>query len=283
MSSPKTASANEEFQKLIKETEAEFSVFARDVAKLAKALKDAKASKSSWPFKVLTDLTQAANAYGNRAPGPNLKGFAQALHDCLGKYRELFQSEFGKELRDQANTADLTFHVHDAGYFIGPFDVLTDLQKECCGLHYAKAMLVDGLPLNAKEVVAAIEQQSKTLLNVSRNIKSLADEFESVTRVCVARKGQTKPGNLRAELPQLLKEMQFVRKGVYGRPQFVVELATLIKSDENVDGKLGKEFRLETAVIENSKNDSKSVFVPDKLDKGSGEGKYYQAISVIYR
>ena len=81
----------------------------------------------------------------------------------------------------------------------------------------------------------------------------------------------------------MLKEMQIARKRVYERPHFVVELAILIKSDENIDGKLGKEFRLEPAVIENSKNDSKSVFVPDKLDKGSGEGKYYQAISVIYK
>lgn len=83
VSSSKTASANEEFQKLVKETEAELSVFARDVAKLAQALKDAKASRSSWPFKILTELTQATNGYCSRAPGPNLKGFAQALHVCM--------------------------------------------------------------------------------------------------------------------------------------------------------------------------------------------------------
>ena len=64
--------------------------------------------------------------------------------------------------------------------------------------------------------------------------------------------------------------------------RFVVELSHVIRSDQNIDGVWGKTFRLETAVIDNSKNAAKSIFIPDNQSQGFGEGKYYQAITINY-
>jgi len=289
MASPKTSAVEQEFLSKIKSFEGDFAKFASDVAKLAKALKDAKTSKSTWPMKSLIQLDRSVKAYSQYGETPNASSLANALRLIEGEYRTLFHTEFGKDLSEQAAGAKLGFKPHDDFYTVGPFDVVPNLNKEAVSLRYAKAVLLDDIPLDSKEVVNAIIGVSKELLEAKHDVRKLATDFEVAVRVCVARGGLVKHGTLRAELPQLLEEMVVIRgrsksggKLVYGRPRFVVELATLVKSNENIEGKLGKEFRLETAVIDNSRNDAKSVFVPDRLQSGSGEGKYYQAINMIH-
>jgi seryl-tRNA synthetase len=66
------------------------------------------------------------------------------------------------------------------------------------------------------------------------------------------------------------------RVAPYSIPRFVVETKTLVQSDLN--SSRARRFRLETAVIENTKNPKKSVFIPNDLQKGYGEGTYFQAI-----
>lgn len=289
MATSKTSAVEQEFRNNIKSFESDFAKFASDVAKLAKALKDAKNSKSTWPIKSLAQIDRAFKAYSQHDKLPNANGFADALRSIESDYRALFHSEFGKDLCEQATGAKLAFKPHDDFFTVGPFDVVPNLNKESVSLRYAKAVLLNDIPLDSKEVVNAIIGVSKELLEAKHDVRKLAADFEVAVRVCVARAGLVKHGALRAELPQLLEEMEVIRgrsKGIgklaYGRPRFVVELATLVKSNENIEGKLGKEFRLETAVIDNSRNDSKSVFVPDRLHSGSGEGKYYQAINMIH-
>lgn len=289
MSSPKTSAVEQEFRNKIKAFEADFAKFASDVAKLSKALKDAKNSKSTWPIKSLTQIDRAVKAYNQYAETPNVNSFANALRSIESECRALFHTEFGKDLSEQAAGANLGFKPHDNFYTVGPFDVVPNLNKEAVSLRYAKVVVLDDIPLDSKEVVNAIVGVSKELLEATHDVRKLAADFEVAVRVCIARGGLVKHGTLRAELPQLLEEMVVIRgrsksggKLAYGRPRFVVELATLVKSNENIEGKLGKEFRLETAVIDNSRNDAKSVFVPDRLQSGSGEGKYYQAINMIH-
>ena len=62
----------------------------------------------------------------------------------------------------------------------------------------------------------------------------------------------------------------------YTVARFAVEVASLVRAEANLSS--DKPFRLETAVIENTGNPRKSVFIPKDLTKGYGEGMYYQAI-----
>jgi len=289
MPTPKTTAVEHELRDKIKSFESEFTKFAADVAKLAKALKDAKTSKSLWPMKSLAQIDRALKSYIQYRNAPSAESFANALHLIEGDYKRLFHTEFGKDLNEQAAAASLGFKLHDDFYTIGPFEVVPNLSRETVSAHFAKAVVLRDIPLDAKNVIQAIVSMSKELLEAKQNVRNIAADFEVAVRVCVARGGLVKHGTLRAELPQLLEEMTVIRERSksggtlpYGRPRFVVELVTLVKSSENIEGKLGKEFRLETAVIENSRTDSKSVFVPDRLQNGSGEGKYYQAINMIY-
>lgn len=289
MSTPKTSAVEQEFRSHLKSFESDFAKFATDVAKLAKALKDAKNSKATWPMKSLSQIDRAVKAYCQYSEKPNATGFSNALRSIETDYKALFHSEFGKDLREQAAEAKFDFKPHDDFYTVGPVDVVPLLNKESVSLRYAKAVLLSDVPLDPKEIIAALVVVAKELLETKYDIRKLAADFEVAVRVCVARNGLVKHGTLRAELPQLLQEMEVIRarsksdgKLPYGRARFVTELATLVKSNENIEGKLGKEFRLETAVIDNSRNDSKSVFVPDRLHNGSGEGKYYQAMNIIY-
>ena len=289
MSSTKTTAVEQQFHNHVKSFESDFAKFAGDVAKLAKTLKDARNSKATWPMMSLTQIDRAVKAYCQYSEKPSATGFANSLRAIEADYRALFQSEFGKDLLEQATVAKLAFKPHDDFYTVGPVDVIPHLNKESVSLRYAKTLVLDDVPLDPKEIIAAIIGVAKELLDRKYDVRKLAADFEVAARVCIARNGLVKHGTLRAELPQLLQEMEVIRarskgdgKLAYGRSRFVTELATLVKSNENIEGKLGKEFRLETAVIDNSRNDAKSVFVPDRLHNGSGEGKYYQAMNIIY-
>src|SRR6185503_1496593 len=115
-------------------------------------------------------------------------------------------------------------------------------------------------------------------------------EVEEAIRVVHARNKQTIAGDLRAELPAVYREMAFIRQSdapvpsksnfrEYPLVRFIVEIKTLIQSDFNATRT--RRFKLETAVIENTKNSRKSVFIPHDLQKGFGEGTYFQAILLL--
>jgi len=93
---------------------------------------------------------------------------------------------------------------------------------------------------------------------------------------------------LRVELPVVFREMGFIRQSVssssrktsagaeYSLSRFVIELKQFMQSDQNLHS--DQQFRMEAAVIENTKNPKKSVFIPRDVSCGFGEGSYYQAI-----
>jgi hypothetical protein len=84
--------------------------------------------------------------------------------------------------------------------------------------------------------------------------------------------------------------MAFIRQGVgstsrkkagsgdYSLSRFVIELKQFLQSDQNLHA--DPPFRLEPAVIENTKNPKKSVFIPREVPCGFGEGSYYQAVLI---
>ena len=65
----------------------------------------------------------------------------------------------------------------------------------------------------------------------------------------------------------------------YPVARFVVELKSLVSSEFNLGR--SRRFKLETAVIENTRNPKKSIFIPNQLDHGYGEGTFFQAIVLL--
>lgn len=290
MSTPQRLPVAKELDELLNDFDSKFGGFAQNVAKLAKLLTNSKENRTSWPFKGLGQLEHAANACSQYQQIPDFARFLASLKTVTNEFHKVFFVEFGKELRVLANESDLDFQAKEKTYLLGAMEVVPDLHRETVSLRYAQSLLMRDVPLEAKQVVSTVKNAEVELFANIPDPKSLSADFEMAVRVSLAREGFVKSGSLRGLLPQTFQEMQLIRQSnrskhtaEYNRPQFVVELMTLVKSSENIEGKLGKEFRLETAVIDNSRNEAKSVFLPDKMNKGSGEGKYYQAINVIYK
>lgn len=65
----------------------------------------------------------------------------------------------------------------------------------------------------------------------------------------------------------------------YPLARFVVELKTLVQSEQNMTA--SKRFRLETAVLENTRNSKKSVLIPTDLQRGYAGGTYFQALVLV--
>jgi hypothetical protein len=109
-------------------------------------------------------------------------------------------------------------------------------------------------------------------------------------KVAVVRQtGRLPAGQLRAELPRVYTEMAAIRRAAgrgkstksaldYPVARFVVELVTLIQSDLNTKS---PRFRLEAAVLENTKDPRKAIFLPNDVRVGYGEGTYYQALPMV--
>jgi hypothetical protein len=106
MATSKTCAVEQDLHNQIKSFENEFSKFASDVSKLAKALKDAKSSKSTWPMRSLSLLDRAVKNYIQHGYLPNASGFAESLRSIENSYKTLFHTEFGKELCEQAGIAN---------------------------------------------------------------------------------------------------------------------------------------------------------------------------------
>ena len=169
---------------------------------------------------------------------------------------------------------------------VGPFKLAVDHAKEAASLFYAKVPAAKDLPLEPTEILKIAQELAVSLLQPP-NIKMFGGQLDEAMRVAMAR--QRKPlirGDWRVELPAVFREMCHIRQGnqeksgsAYSLPRFVVELKTLVQSDENLNGE--RRFRLETAVLENTKDSRKSVFVPADVSAGYGEGTYYQAIVMI--
>ena len=188
-----------------------------------------------------------------------------------------------------AKVPALDFKALTDGFGVGPFFVATDAQKEVASFQYAKVTILKDMPLNVSAIVAQAGTLKATLLDPPVDLPQFRSELHEAMRVAVARReARQLMTDLRVDLPAVFREMGFIRHPVggssrkksagaeYSLSRFVIELKQFMQSDQNLHA--DQQFRLEPAVIENTKNPKKSTFIPRDVACGFGEGSYYQAI-----
>lgn len=275
------------------DAEAELKKLLAALKRLQTTLKTAKSKLASteWPMQALRNLLDSLRDQEQLTSQPFLADLVSRLNQKLDSARPEFERAFLKDI--QAAAADNHLPTGEASgvRFLGPFELRIDAVRECCDLIYAKQPACPRLPLSAKSVVETAASLSGKLLGSPLSETRLAADFEQAHRIVLVRNRKPLDGReTRSTLPEVFREMQFVRQDAnrnlsaksvreYTLPQFVVELKRLIQSDANLES--SKRFRLETAVIENTQNAQKSVFVPTDLGIGYGEGTYFQAMVLV--
>jgi hypothetical protein len=249
-----------------------------------KALK-AKPSITAQIQLLITDLQAAKSA-------PELQSASQmveSLDGLLRTYQRKLQEGFPSNLRQACESARLEFKAMTDGFGVGPFVVVTDVAKETAVIQYAKVAVVQDVPLNVQTIVTQATALKGSLIDTPVDLPRFRKDIHEAIRVAVARReARTPVAELRVELPASFREMCFIRstsgsssakRGTadeYSLARFIIELKQFIQSDDNL--KSSQQCRLEPAVIENTKNPKKSIFVPRDVACGFGEGTYYQAI-----
>lgn len=244
-------------------------------------------SKGGKPLTELRELLVKIQGIGADPSGPDLNVLADSLSRHLEKITDQGKGVFQSNLRTAAAEAGLEVGQVADNLTVGPFTLLVASKTESASLEYAKVPVAVGLPLNPQNLVNSIVLLKDTLLEKPNDLASLSAEVQEAIRVSLARHSRpATSAELRAELPAVFREMAYIRQSKRPRgskasqeftlPRFVVEIASLVKSDQNVSSP--QSFRLETAVIENTGNPRKSVFIPNDLSRGYGEGTYFQAI-----
>jgi hypothetical protein len=252
-------------------------------------VRDDLASKPR-PAAQLTKLISALSKVkgpGKADVGPVL----ELLERHLRNLKERREDAFAQELRARCEAERVAFRPLDDGWGIGPFDLHLVPAKEVAMLKYARQDLEKDLALDPGRILERVRDLEATLLALPRDLKALAAEVQEALRVAVARQGMplTEP-QLRADLPATYREMVYVRQGRTKAPsratfrdyplhRFIVELKALLQSEENLHA--ARRLKLEPAVIEHAKDTRKSLFFPNDLSRGYGEGTYYQALVLL--
>jgi len=207
------------------------------------------------------------------------------LEQHLQKLRHRFAESFPSDLRQACQSGNLEFAALPEGFAVGPFRLVVNAAKEIARFEYAKVSMDGDLPLSVAAIVQQASALKTLLLTQKADLETFTGQLQEAMRVALARQNKSPRAELRVELPVVFHEMVLIRQfGIarrvsspeYSPAHFVIELKQLIQSDENV--RASRPFRLEPAVIENTKNPKKSIFIPQDLNRGYGEGTYYQAI-----
>jgi hypothetical protein len=250
-----------------------------------------KAAKSPWPIRDLRKFLLDLSPLQNPATEGTLARLAQKLNQRLNAADAEFQRAFLADLSREAELLQIPFGVAAGSHFLGPFELRIDYSKEAAELYYAKQPACEPQPVDAHKLSQTASTISATLLDPTRDIPGLFSDFEQAHRVALVRERRPIDGReTRTILPELFRELQFIRQGqsrkggselisTYSLPRFVFELKSLVQSDSNMES--SKRFRLETAVIENTNNAKKSVFIPADLKVGYGAGTYFQALILV--
>lgn len=214
-----------------------------------------------------------------------LKEFRDSLQNELDQLKDRVKSDFPGMLRDAATVNNLDFSQLSDGFSIGPFRLNTNPEKESAALQFAKQDILAQLPLNATAIADAAVRAKTAIVDSPVEVARFTGELHEAMRVSLARQGKSPKQDLRAELPLVIRELLMLRQESKTQrsiereflvSRLIVELKTLIQSKENM--RSDQQFSLETAVIENTKNSKKSVFIPNDLSRSCGEGTYFQAI-----
>jgi hypothetical protein len=279
------------FIEKIETTEHQVAEYSNFLKKLKTRLSRTKKALASKPA-VASQVTALVNDLNAMRAEPGRPAVPQLIESLGGQLRMLhrrFQGEFPSELRQGCESARLDFKPLTDGFGVGPFFVGIDTQQQAASVQYAKVAILKDVPLNVSVILAQAAALKTSLLDPPVDLPQFRSELHEAMRVAVARREARQPmTELRVELPVVFREMGFIRHGASGAsrkkaagaeyplPRFVIELKQFLQSDQNLHS--DQQFRLEPAVIENTKNPKKSVFIPRDVSCGFGEGSYYQAI-----
>lgn len=260
-------------------------------AKLKAVISRARRDLVARPRSTLAGLVRELRSWREVGAPVDLVELAASLDAHRHALDELVGRTFIRALQDGCASAGLEFRSLDTGWAVGPFGLGVTTERETATLRYAHQDVERELPLDVGRIVGRVTELAADLLTPPSDLKSLRSEVAEALRVAVARGEPATAGReQRASLPAVYREMVYVRQTRskvpskstfqdYPRARFVVELATLLRSDENV--RAARRFKPETAVLENAKDPRKSMFIPNDLAHGYGEGMYYQALVLL--
>lgn len=256
-------------------------------ARLEKTKKALKTKPSiTAPFNLLLSDLQAAKP----APeAPNASQIIDAFEGQLRSFQRNLHERFPSGLRDACEGARLEFKAMTDGFGVGPFVVVTNLTKETAAIQYAKVVVLQDLPMSVQTIVAQATALKANLIDAWVDLARFRKDIHEAIRVaCARRDSRSLVADLRVELPAAFREMCLIRNTTasnsakksgsddYSLTRFIIELRQFLQSDDNLESPM--QCRLEPAVIENTRNAKKSIFIPSNVACGFGEGTYYQAI-----
>lgn len=252
--------------------------------KTKKAIK-AKPSITAQIRLLIADLQAAKTA----AEPPSASQMTESFDGLLRTFQRKLQEGFPANLRQACEDARLDFKAMTDGFVVGPFFVIADVTKETASIQYAKVAVIQDLPLSVQSIVTQAADLKASLIDTPVDLSRFRKDIYEAIRVAVARReARTPVAELRVDLPASFREMCFIRNAIgsssakkpsadeYSLARFIIELKQFMQSDDNLQSP--QQCRLEPAVIENTKNPKKSIFVPRDIACGFGEGTYYQAI-----
>jgi hypothetical protein len=279
------------FIEKIQATEHLVTAYSGYLKKLKTRLSRTKKALASKPAVATQVSSLIADLQGMKVEPPT-PAVAQLIDLLDGQLRTLhrrFEEGFASHLRQGCESAKLDFKSLPDGFGVGPFFIATDAQKEVASFQYAKVTILKDVPLNVSAIVTQAAALKASLLDPPVEVAQFRSQLHEAMRVAIARREVRLPvTQLRVELPVVFREIVFIRSPTrassgrrsvgaeYSLSRFVIELKQLMQSDENL--RSDQQFRLEPAVIENTKNPKKSVFIPRDTSCGFGEGSYFQAI-----
>jgi hypothetical protein len=262
-------------------TFAQYLKKARDrVARSKKALTGQPGTKEL--AKLIAELREMTG----EPPKPDIAALVDGLDAKLSELRHGLLRDFADQLRNACSSERLPFRTLGDGFGVSAFLLTLDAAQGTASFWYGKAAVTKDVPLDARRCVSEAIKLKDEILDEPVDLQRTRSRFEEAIRVALARRNRPIKGELRAELPQVFREVGIIRQleqrssvkamRGYGLPRFVVELSRLVQSEDNIESK--RQLRLETAVLENTKDPKRSVFIPKDLASGFGEGTFYQAV-----
>ena len=239
---------------------------------------------------VLSSLVSDLQAMKSQPEQPPVSQLIQSLEQQLQKVRQHFKDSFPADLRRECEAGQLQFANLQDGCGVGPFLVAPNFPKGIASFHYAKVDVGMDVPLIATSIIEQATILKAALIDLPVDLAKFANDLYEAMRVTAARQNKPSKAELRVELPLIFHEMMLIRqfpafgtkqktaRSEYSLPRFVIELKQFVQSEQNT--RSSRPFRPEPAVIENAKNPKKSIFIPQDLSRGFGEGTYYQAVVV---
>ncbi len=278
----------EVFLKRIEEAENQVNQYAAFIKKLKARLSRTKKALASKPAVAaqVSALISDLEAFKAVPAAPSVAALSHSLAGELNKLQRRFQDSFPGDLRKACEAAKMPFAALSDGFGIGSFYVTVNAAKETAAFRFAKIDMGIDVRMNASAIVDQAASLKASLLDPPVDLRRFASELNEAMRVALARQGKVSKTEWRVELPLVLREMTFIRQSQtkrrkssqteYSPCRFVVELKQFIQSSDNM--RADEQYQLETAVLENTKNPRKSMFIPRDISRAFGEGTYFQAI-----